>query len=124
MFDLKGYETSLLEGAWITLEVALSGGLLLQGIDDALRDLAGLSGSYRPVDLGGAQRASDRLVHGPGSGGRQSKCIGKQNRRWGSTSTRAAGGWGLCTTSLWCSAASPVAGYFVHPLWLPRAAPW
>lgn len=34
----------------ITLEVALSGGLLLQGIDGALRDLAGLSGSYRPVD--------------------------------------------------------------------------
>lgn len=34
----------------ITLEVALSGGLLLQGADGALRDLAGLSGSYRPVE--------------------------------------------------------------------------
>jgi hypothetical protein len=34
----------------ITLEVAISGGLLLQGADGALRDLAGLSGSYRPVD--------------------------------------------------------------------------
>lgn len=28
MFDLKGYETSLLEGAWITLEVALASLLL------------------------------------------------------------------------------------------------
>lgn len=33
----------------ISLEVALSGGLLLRGGDGALRDLAGLSGSYRPV---------------------------------------------------------------------------
>ena len=24
MFDLKGYEASLLEGAWVTLEVALA----------------------------------------------------------------------------------------------------
>lgn len=34
----------------ITLEVALSGGILLRGTDGALRDLAGLSGSYRPVE--------------------------------------------------------------------------
>ena len=34
----------------ITLEVAISGGLLLKGADGALRDLAGLSGSYRPVE--------------------------------------------------------------------------
>lgn len=34
----------------ITLEVALSGGLLFRGRDGALRDLAGLRGSYHPVD--------------------------------------------------------------------------
>lgn len=34
----------------IGLEVALSGGLLLRGADGALRDLAGLRGSYHPVD--------------------------------------------------------------------------
>ena len=28
MFDLKGYEASLLEGAWVTLEVALASLLL------------------------------------------------------------------------------------------------
>lgn len=33
----------------ITLEVALSGGLLLEGREGALRDLAGLRGSYRLV---------------------------------------------------------------------------
>lgn len=33
----------------ISLEVALSGGLLLRGGDGALRDLAGLRGSYHPV---------------------------------------------------------------------------
>jgi hypothetical protein len=33
----------------ITLEVALSRGLLLDGYDGALRDLAGLRGSYHPV---------------------------------------------------------------------------
>jgi hypothetical protein len=33
----------------ITLEVALSGGLILQGTDGVLRDLAGLRGSYRVV---------------------------------------------------------------------------
>jgi hypothetical protein len=33
----------------IGLEVALSGGLLLRGSDGALRDLAGLRGSYHPV---------------------------------------------------------------------------
>ena len=34
----------------ITLEVALSGSLLLEGMDGMLRDLAGLRGSYRIVD--------------------------------------------------------------------------
>lgn len=34
----------------ITLEVALSGGVLLLGADGALRDLAGLRGSYHPVE--------------------------------------------------------------------------
>ncbi len=34
----------------ITLEVALSGSLLLAGIDGTIRDLAGLRGSYRIVD--------------------------------------------------------------------------
>ena len=34
----------------ITLEVALSSSLLLEGIDGTLRDLAGLCGSYRIVD--------------------------------------------------------------------------
>ena len=34
----------------ITLEVALSGSLLLKGMDGTIRDLAGLRGSYRIVD--------------------------------------------------------------------------
>ncbi len=34
----------------ITLEVALSGSLLLEGMDNTIRDLAGLRGSYRIVD--------------------------------------------------------------------------
>ena len=34
----------------ITLEVALSGSLLLEGMDGTVRDLAGLRGSYRIVD--------------------------------------------------------------------------
>jgi len=34
----------------ITLEVALSGSLLLKGMDGAIRDLAGLRGTYRIVD--------------------------------------------------------------------------
>jgi hypothetical protein len=34
----------------ITVEVALSGGLILVGDDGALRDLAGLRGSYHPVE--------------------------------------------------------------------------
>lgn len=34
----------------ITLEVALSGSLLLEGMDGTLRDLAGLRGAYRIVD--------------------------------------------------------------------------
>ena len=42
MFDLKGYETSLLEGAWITLEVALAS-LLLALVLGMLGALAKLS---------------------------------------------------------------------------------
>ncbi len=34
----------------ITLEVALSGSLLIEGMDGTIRDLAGLRGSYRLVD--------------------------------------------------------------------------
>lgn len=34
----------------ITLEVALSGGPVLRGADGALRDLAGLRGSYAPIE--------------------------------------------------------------------------
>lgn len=34
----------------IGFEVALSGGLILRGADGALRDLAGLRGSYHPVE--------------------------------------------------------------------------
>ena len=34
----------------ITLEVALSGSLLLEGMDSTIRDLAGLRGTYRIVD--------------------------------------------------------------------------
>lgn len=34
----------------IGLEVALSGGLLMRGADGAIRDLAGLRGSYHPVE--------------------------------------------------------------------------
>lgn len=40
----------------ITLEVALSGGLVFTGYDGALRDLAGLRGSYHLVD------ATDRAI--------------------------------------------------------------
>lgn len=41
---LDGFNTT------ITLEVALSGSLLLEGMDGTIRDLAGLRGSYRIVD--------------------------------------------------------------------------
>lgn len=34
----------------VTLEVALGGGLLVEGSDGTLRDLAGMRGSYHPVD--------------------------------------------------------------------------
>lgn len=46
MFDLKGYETSLLEGAWVTLEVALASLLLalLLGMLGALAKLSPTSG--------------------------------------------------------------------------------
>ena len=45
-------ETLVLDGfnTIITLEVALSRSLLLEGMDGAIRDLAGLRGSYRVVD--------------------------------------------------------------------------
>ena len=45
-------ETLVLDGfnTIITLEVALSGSLLLEGMDGTIRDLAGLRGSYRIVD--------------------------------------------------------------------------
>ena len=42
MFDLKGYEASLLEGAWVTLEVALAS-LLLALVLGMLGALAKLS---------------------------------------------------------------------------------
>lgn len=47
-----GGKTVLLDGlnVVITLEVALSGGVLLRGSDDTLRDLAGLRGSYHLVE--------------------------------------------------------------------------
>lgn len=44
----------------ITLEVALSGSLLLAGMDGTIRDLAGLRGSYRIVDK--TVRAVDLLL--------------------------------------------------------------
>ncbi len=44
----------------ITLEVALSGSLLLEGMDGTIRDLAGLRGSYRIVDK--TVRAVELLV--------------------------------------------------------------
>lgn len=44
----------------ITLEVALSGSLLLRGMDETIRDLAGLRGTYRIVDK--TQRAVDLIL--------------------------------------------------------------
>ena len=44
----------------ITLEVALSGSLLLEGMDGTVRDLAGLRGTYRVVDK--TLRAADLLL--------------------------------------------------------------
>ena len=46
MFDLKGYEASLLEGAWVTLEVALASLLLalLLGMLGALAKLSPYKG--------------------------------------------------------------------------------
>ena len=45
-------ETMVLDGfnTIITLEVALSGSLLIEGMDGTIRDMAGLRGSYRIVD--------------------------------------------------------------------------
>jgi hypothetical protein len=50
LHDLAG--TVLIDGfnTFITLEVALSGSLVLQCADGTLRDLAGLHGSFRIVD--------------------------------------------------------------------------
>ena len=47
----------------ITLEVALSGSLLLEGMDGTIRDLAGLRGTYRIVDktVRAAELLLDRL---------------------------------------------------------------
>ncbi|AUX36661.1 MULTISPECIES: DUF434 domain-containing protein [Sorangium] len=58
--SLRGAEASI-DGfnLIITLEVALSGGLLLRGPEGALRDLAGLRGSYAPIAQTDA--AIDRL---------------------------------------------------------------
>lgn len=49
---LQAPESLVLDGfnTVITLEVALSGSLLLAGMDGTVRDLAGLRGSYRIVD--------------------------------------------------------------------------
>lgn len=49
---LQAPESLVLDGfnTIITLEVALSGSLLLEGMDHTIRDLAGLRGSYRLVD--------------------------------------------------------------------------
>lgn len=49
---LQAPESLVLDGfnTIITLEVALSGSLLLEGMDGTIRDLAGLRGSYRIVD--------------------------------------------------------------------------
>lgn len=44
----------------VTLEVALSGSLLLEGMDGTIRDLAGLRGTYRIVDK--TVRAVDLLL--------------------------------------------------------------
>lgn len=49
---LQAPESLVLDGfnTIITLEVALSGSLLLEGMDGTIRDLAGLRGTYRVVD--------------------------------------------------------------------------
>lgn len=49
---IQAPESLVLDGfnTVITLEVALSGSLLLKGMDGTIRDLAGLRGSYRIVD--------------------------------------------------------------------------
>ena len=49
---IQAPESLVLDGfnTIITLEVALSGSLLLEGMDGTIRDLAGLRGSYRIVD--------------------------------------------------------------------------
>ncbi|BBF43623.1 hypothetical protein lbkm_2311 [Lachnospiraceae bacterium KM106-2] len=44
----------------ITLEVALSGSLLLQGMDHCIRDLAGLRGTYRIIEV--TEKAVDLIL--------------------------------------------------------------
>lgn len=58
----KAPETLVFDGfnTIITLEVALSGSLLLEGMDKTIRDLAGLRGTYRIVDK--TQRAVDLIL--------------------------------------------------------------
>lgn len=62
---LQAPESLVLDGfnTIITLEVALSGSLLLEGMDGTIRDLAGLRGSYRIVDktVGAVELLLDRL---------------------------------------------------------------
>jgi len=59
---LRG-ETLCIDGFNVltTLEVALSGGVLLIGLDGAMRDIAGVHGSYRRVEE--TQGALDLLAH-------------------------------------------------------------
>lgn len=51
----------------ITLEVALSHSLLVQGMDGAIRDLAGLRGTYRIIDK--TVEAVERMLEGVRAGG-------------------------------------------------------
>ena len=61
---LQAPESLVLDGfnTIITLEVALSGSLLLEGMDGTIRDLAGLRGSYRIVDK--TVQAVELVLHG------------------------------------------------------------
>lgn len=49
----------------ITLETALSGGLLIRGMDGAIRDLAGVRGNYRLLDITetAIQLLGEQLTH-------------------------------------------------------------
>ena len=61
---IQAPESLVLDGfnTIITLEVALSGSLLLEGMDGTIRDLAGLRGSYRIVDK--TVQAVELVLHG------------------------------------------------------------